>query len=322
MSDKMNFKKACSCLNLETGEDITHDILKRQYKRRALQVHPDKNSSENAADEFRTVREAYDYLMNYRGYTEDDLYYQNETEENGTSSRRDEYQNILFSFLTPILNSDLFHEIKTRVFYTIIERITSKCESKAIDILEKMDKRAFSKIYEILKMYQDVFHISDEFLRKVEESFAKKTQNDECIILNPFLDDLFENNLYRLVENGEKYVIPLWHHELVYDNKGADLYVRCIPILPDNIDIDENNNIHVRVNCTIDELWMQEFVTVELGKQHVNIPKHQVKMTEYQTILLVGMGISKININDIYDVSKKTDVYVHLTLGCAKLNVK
>jgi curved DNA-binding protein CbpA len=305
MSEKMTNEKARRSLDISPVDKITADVLKRQYRRKALQVHPDKNASETAADEFRLVREAYEYLMTANEYMEDDADYGSGTEG---------YQNILFSFLTPVLNSDLFREIKTRVFYTVIEKITSKCESKAINLLEKLDKRAFSKIYEILKLYQDVFHISDDFLKKVEESFIKKTQNDECIVLNPFLDDLFENNLYRLVENGKKYVIPLWHHELVYDNSGSDLYVRCVPILPEGTEIDEYNNIHVSIKCTIDELWVQEYLCVDLGKQQINIPKHQIKMTENQTILLAGMGISKINVNEIYDVSKKTDVYVHLTL--------
>jgi DnaJ-class molecular chaperone len=304
MFQSQRYKQACLCLDLSPDQEIKPEDIKRQYRRKALQFHPDKNTSENAADEFRNVRESYEYLMETGGFLD-----QNEGDDINAG-----YQNVLFSFLGPILKSDMFQEIKSKAFFIIIDKITSKCESKALDVLDKMDKKILAKIYEILFAYKDAFHITEDFLRKVEEILKRKTQNDECIILNPFLDDLFENNLYKLVENGEKYVIPLWHHELVYDNKGADLYVKCIPILPDNMEIDEYNNIHVNAKCSVNELWLLDYIEIDLGKQKIKMPRRQIKMTEQQTIVMAGMGISKINVNDIYDISKKADVYVNLTI--------
>jgi hypothetical protein len=180
--------------------------------------------------------------------------------------------------------------------------------------LEKIDKKVFLKIYELLKKYKSALHISEEFLSRLEDNISKKIQNDECIILNPFLDDLFENNIYKLVVNEEKYLIPLWHHELVYDNSGSDLYVRCIPILPDHFEIDENNNIHVDIRCSIDELWQNGFLEITMGKIKITVPKEQFKFADRQVILLANMGISKINTNDIYDISKKGDIYLHVDI--------
>ena len=304
MFQSARYKKACLCLDLSPDQEIKPEDIKRQYRRKALQFHPDKNTSENAADEFRNIRESYEYLMENGGFLD-----QNEGADINAG-----YQYVLFSFLGPLLKSDMFQEIKSKAFFIIIDKITSKCESKALDVLDKMDKKILAKIYDILCSYKDAFHITEDFLHKVEEILKRKTQNDECIILNPFLDDLFENNLYKLVENGEKYVIPLWHHELVYDNKGADLYVKCIPILPDNMEIDEYNNIHVNAKCSVNELWLLDYIEIDLGKQKIKMPRRQIKMTEQQTIVMAGMGISKINVNDIYDISKKADVYVNLTI--------
>jgi DnaJ-class molecular chaperone len=304
MFQSQRYKQACLCLDLSPDQEIKPEDIKRQYRRKALQFHPDKNTSENAADEFRNVRESYEYLMENGGFSD----------QSDGDDKNAGYQNVLFSFLGPILKSDMFQEIKSKAFFIIIDKITSKCESKALGVLDKMDKKILAKIYEILFAYKDAFHITEDFLRKVEEILKRKTQNDECIILNPFLDDLFENNLYKLVENGEKYVIPLWHHELVYDNKGADLYVKCIPILPDNMEIDEYNNIHVNAKCSVNELWLLDYIEIDLGKQKIKMPRRQIKMTEQQTIIMAGMGISKINVNDIYDISKRADVYVNLTI--------
>ena len=62
--------------------------------------------------------------------------------------------------------------------------------------------------------------------------------------LNPKINDLFENNVYKLSVNEDMYIVPLWHNELHFSTKNDDeLIVLCNPTLPDNISIDENNNI-------------------------------------------------------------------------------
>jgi hypothetical protein len=143
-------------------------------------------------------------------------------------------------------------------------------------------------------------------------------QGDECIILSPFLEDLFENNLYRLTKDDQVYLIPLWHHELVYDHGGADLYVQCVPILPEGITLDEQNNLHVHVNFLIDEIWSKAEHVIRISGsgsgRHVVLLRDQLRLTKYQTIAFNGRGISRINVSSVYDVSKKSDVYVHITV--------
>ena len=92
------------------------------------------------------------------------------------------------------------------------------------------------------------------------EYFSNKIKNDECIILNPTIDDLLANNLYKLRVNDFTYIVPLWHHELVYDNSGNDIYVKCFPMLPDNVCIDDQNNIHIDCKYDIKEILNKEYV--------------------------------------------------------------
>jgi len=311
----MNYNQACENLGLNPSWNI--DDLKRQYRRKALVYHPDKNPAHDAGEQFRLIQESYDYLLIYSGYKDDE----NDTamdlnEEDPMASSTPGYQNILFSFLTPILKSEVFQEIKSRVFYTIVEKITAKCEPKALELLEKLDKKMLAKISDVLKQYRDVFHLSDDFLLKVDELFGKKIQNDECIILNPFLEDLFEDNLYRLSEGGKVYLVPLWHNELIYDKAGGgELFVHCNPMLPDNVEIDDKNNVHVKITATVDELWLKDEVEVFLGNRRFSIQRKQLKMTSSQIIVLANVGISKINTEDVYNVSKRADVYVHLEIA-------
>lgn len=317
----MNYVDACNILGIDSNIEYSIDELKRAYRQNALAYHPDKNPGSDTSEIFHNVQNAYEFLLIEFGYADsDDDDFEGDDENNvysfhdSISSKINSYSNILCSFMKPIMQSETFKEIQSKLIYMIIDKITQKCENQAFIILEKIDKNTFAKIYELLKKYKSALHISEEFLLRLDEHITKKIQHDECLILNPFLDDLFENNIYKLVINGENYLIPLWHHELIYDNSGSDLYVRCNPILPENIEIDENNNIHANIRVSIDELWTKGILEITLGKFKITVPKQQFKLTDHQVILLTNMGISKINTKDIYDISKKMDIYLHIDL--------
>jgi hypothetical protein len=307
----MNFKKACLNLGLNDSKTHTIDEIKRAYRRLALIYHPDKNKETDAVERFHEIQESYEYMMTFYGNEDSD--HSDGGEESQSNIRT--YTNILFSYLKPILGSTNFRDIKERIFYTIVEKIAAKCETKAIEILENLDKKLFLNIVELLKANKEVFHLNNEFLAKLEEAYLRKTQNDECIILSPFLDDLFDSNLYKLIEGDKTYLIPLWHHELVYDNNGADLYIQCIPILPDNVEIDEKNNIHVKLSLFIEDIWDKETIEVKLGNNVFNVRRNQLKMTAKQTVLLANCGISRVNTDEIYNITKKSDIYVHIELA-------
>ena len=60
----MNFLEACTILEIDEAcrNPLCFDELKKQYRRKILQYHPDKNHSENAAIMFREIRSAYEFL--------------------------------------------------------------------------------------------------------------------------------------------------------------------------------------------------------------------------------------------------------------------
>jgi hypothetical protein len=166
----------------------------------------------------------------------------------------------------------------------------------------------------ILLKYKDAFHVTDTMLTKLSELIQTRNENDECIILNPTWTDLCENNLYKLTVNGEAYIIPLWHHELVYDNNGHDIYVNCLPDLPSYITIDEYNHIHLDVKYNISEIWDTECIHVICDTKTFPIQVNTLKLTNVQTIVFAKQGISKINAKNIYDVSTKSDVHITIHL--------
>ena len=305
----MNYNDAC--VLLEIKDNLTIEILKRQYRRKALQYHPDKNKSEDASDKFNNIKNAYEYLIKYLDDTNIDEEFANPFE----NIVKSEYTKILFSFLNNILGTDLqYQDIKSRIFYVIVNKIANCYENKACELLEKLDKKILLKIYDFFFKYKDIFHFSHDFLKKVEDIISTKTKDDKCIILNPFIEDLFENNLYKLTENGNIYYIPLWHHELIYDNSGSDMYVKCVPILPENISIDSHNNIHVELKYNIRELWGKNSLEFYLGKNIFSIFTEKLKLKEKQTIILENQGISAINLDNIFDISNKSNIVAYIQL--------
>lgn len=318
----MNYKYACENLDIHT-KNFTIRELKQKYRLKALLYHPDKNKSIDAVSKFQEINSSYEYLLKFNEFenNDDDDYYPSYDENDGgnswnsnsSSNINNKYLHVLFSFLKHVVREQQGTS-PTALMYALFKQIATTCEKTVLDTLEKLDKNMLLKIYEIIKLHSAVLHIEKEFTDKIEEIILSKTKNDECIIVNPLIDDLFDNNLYKMKYNGDTIIVPLWHNELVYDISGCDIYVKCNPVLPKNVSIDNENNLHVDVEYEIHELWDKKTVDIYVGKYSYPLDIRLVKLVREQTILFVKQGISKINTEDIYDVSKRSDVHIHVKL--------
>lgn len=310
----MNYKIACETLGINGDITITEELLKKQYRINALRNHPDKSNAPDATMRFQQINAAYQYLLKDLHFMSID---ENETDDEGESQDSEDinvtnsYASILMSFVKNIVKNDVPNN---KIYHIILQKISNTCEKKALEMVEKIDKTVLIKVYEIIQNYRETLHFSTDFINKIKEVINKKIEKDECIILNPTLDDLFENNLYKLCVNGFTYIVPLWHDELVYDNSGNDIYVKCFPLLTENITIDNKNNINVNLSYDIKEILQKEYITFCLGKKEFEIEPRELTVEKTQTVILKGDGISKINTTDIYDVSKKGNVILHITL--------
>jgi hypothetical protein len=307
----MDSKKAILLLGLNDDETVTMENIKKQYRFQALKYHPDKNKSADACEKFQEIHLAYQYLMNYH-------FYEGEPdEEEEEKDFPENYKKMLFKFLNHIWGekeNNTFHKI----IHIVLVKLSTECENHMILWMKNINVNLLKKIYDILLKYKEIFYFSDVFLQHIEEVIFEKNNkdfsNDLSIVLNPTIDDLFDNNLYKFTLDQEVYIVPLWHHELVYNYSGCDLYVRCFPLLPDHIQIDEKNNIIIEIKENAAILFQKEILKIEIGKRVFSINAGDLKIAKKQIKVLYNEGISAINSNSIYDISKKSNIILKIEL--------
>ena len=291
----MDILTACNILEFENIRGITIEKLKKRYHKMALLNHPDKNS--NASDsttKFQQIQEAYEVLK--REIFDADAGNETETPE-------ENYGYFAQLFINELIQGK-YHEI----VMSIIKNILMGCKEISLQILEDVDRDTALYIYDFFAKYRRVFRIDDETLNRIQKILFEKYKNTQIFLLNPRFQDLIDNNVYKLIVNEKTYVVPLWHNELYFEE---DIIVKCIPELPENVEIDENNNIHIvlRVSFAFSLLSMK-FLPVVLNNKTLAIPIDKLQFKEVQTYVFLKQGISIINEKNIYDVDSKSDVIV------------
>ena len=268
------------------------ETIKKQYRILALRYHPDKPSG--STESFHKLTEAYDFLIQYK--------------EGGS-------ENLLKTFV-----SYVFENYKSnKIILDIIDKLISFCEEKSLDLLEKIDIVLLNKIYEIIQLHREIFTVSDYFVDCLKEMIHQRTKLDigEHIILNPFIDDLFLDHIYKMTVENTVFLIPLWHHQLIYDHptiQHKDIVVDCFPLLDENITIDSNNNIHCSVIKDLYSVFSEGSFSINIGNRQFIIFAKDLYLLDNQDYIICNAGISKINTGNIYDCSKKSDIYIHLQL--------
>ena len=115
---------------------------------------------------------------------------------------------------------------------------------------------------------------------------------------------------------GEKYYyVPLWHHELHFTHDGKNLIVKCEPELDENMWIDNNNNLYVKIEILVSDLLKNEVYELKCGEKIYEINSKELKVTkEKQVIIFFNEGILSINEDNIFKVDSRSDIYFEIYL--------
>jgi hypothetical protein len=135
------------------------------------------------------------------------------------------------------------------------------------------------------------YALVESFIMEPLIKYLKRTTYE----LNPSLNHLMNKSVYYLSEYN--IYVPLWHQEICFKN----VIININPILPDNISIDVENNIHIVITQDMSDIFMLGNISFSI--QHVIKNMHELK----------GKGIPKINIKNIYDYTELSDIILHIT---------
>jgi hypothetical protein len=305
----MDIINACILLEIDVRylTKLSKEDIKKKYHKVALKHHPDKNGNTlEATHNFQQISEAYEYLMNNLGF---------ELEDNVcNNSNQTQYMNLLQMFIANIIKGNL-KEIISNILSTILKDSYNQLSNK---IFDELDRDTCFEIFNFLNKYKLILHIKNDFIENIRNILIKKFSKDKIIILNPNIDDLFDNNIYKLMVEDQMYLVPLWHNELYYDAKDEEsneIIVLCSPDLPENVSIDDNNHLLVDLILEKEKMYKlldEEYLYVTLGKKEFSIPVNQLFLRKNQIKRFYKQGISEIIEQDIYNTTKKSDIIINI----------
>lgn len=292
----MNCHRACEVLEI-VDSNPTIETVRKQYKYMALKWHPDKNPALNAADKYREIKEAHDFLLDQldKGFV--------------PQMGKDNYAGIASMFFETLYNNEHFQR---KIFHPLLMMIVGMCEEKALTFISRLQNcspdRA-SKLCVILESYKHVLHLSDEFFEKIRKRSDDSDETHRHILLNPSIDDLMMSNVCKLEDEG--IIVPLWHSLLEYEKEG--LIVHCLPELPANIWIDEDD-LNVEIEESADQLWKTGKLEFSIGSVKKTVGMERIRFSKHQIVELEGEGIPIADRENVFNISKNGLLKVHLIL--------
>lgn len=334
--------------------------LNKRYHILALQHHPDKvqvkgniaslDVSEqeqiDATEKFKEINDAHKRILEYFYSDCDNPDYTTDTG----------YDSILQLFIKTIFvkmssspswsSSQYSNTVDPNLVQSIIHQIITKGIQSAVKIFRSMDKQTMIVIYDTLSKNQDLFGISREIMDELTVILEEKTSADMVVHLNPSLLDMLLDRVYILNEDGHAYYIPLWHSELhfkrhienldassnTYVSQSGEIIVLCEPELPDNVTIDDDNNIYISLDVDICELFVKQVIPVIINDEikmhgfiyYLHACDVTLQSADFgcQRVLLRGIecdnggigGIAKWTSGDIYNIGPRARIYANVRL--------
>jgi len=285
--------------------NLTYKIIRKAYLKASLKYHPDKNGGNK--EKFNDVLESYEFLCKY--ISEQERFLKQEPEKN-------------FDILLEELITKYYPPKNdwTKIFIkTTIKNILNKCENLPYTIFEKLEKNRACEVFTFLEKINDCGIIKKNVMENIKKIIKEKMKNDNIILLNPTLEDLLNDKIYKLDISSNEYLIPLWHNELYFDyyenDIKSDLIVKIVPDLQENVFIDHNNNIYYKKNVNITEVFTNDKLIINLFNKKFTIDSEKFNITKkIQVFKYENEGILIINDENYFDNLKRSTIIFELNL--------
>ena len=286
--------------------DLNYKDLRSAYLKKSLKHHPDKNGGND--EEFKKIVNAYEILHEY-------LRSKKKADTNNIKT-----QTSFNSILEEIINEIYYNSGKkwsTEFINTTIQSIIKSVLSNSFKIFDNLDSNISLEVYDFLVNFnRNSGFIDESYMTKLKKILQKKT--GYIIILQPSINDLLEDKIYRLNYLGNDYFVPLWHNELIFDNikdKNENLIVKVIPDISENIYIDDDNNVKYKIKLDVNDLkkiYNLGYAEIKIGNKIINIPSNKINLGKNNQLFKYSDGIIKINEINIFDSSKRGSIIVDI----------
>ena len=304
----MDLNEALEVLEIDQNElgKITLETLKQRYRKLALLHHPDKNGNTvESKEKFQKINEAYTTITREIRVIYDDY------DDTDTPNKE---HNTGYLFILQIFIDSILQGKYNEFISGIIKDIVMGVKKISLKLFEDMDKERIVVIYNFMFKYKAILHIGQDALDKIRDVINEKYMDVQIYVLNPSITDLFEQNVYVLNHNGTVYYVPLWHSELHFDGPKADIIVNCVPDLPDNMSIDEDNNLLIDLHFSFTfSLITLVSIPIKIGNKVLEIPIDELKCKRVQTYTFKKRGFAKIIETNMYSVDEIADIIVKIT---------
>ena len=355
----MNESRARECMEFTATEMLTAEKCRRRYRILALKRHPDKNRREGAVEEFREMVDAHEFLL--RGLTAE-----------GVGGCSTDYKSLCMNFLQSVWGENReMNEIVVSILSKIAAISASIGGLDLEDALKPLVKKCvepipikyLKKMTEILERYHGVFHIGatvSNMLRgfveeREEREQCKERDQEEAIEIYPLLEDVWDGKVFRWTFAGKTFLVPLWHHEMIFDvpntkeppkidpldeskdesknnysdspesdvsgHSGAatatyrEICIRSVPLLPSNMQIDAKNNISVSLEFTLAEIFATETIEFHIGEKRFHFLRDSLYMKPKQVVRLYGKGLPRADALNMLDISRRADIFVTVSIS-------
>lgn len=317
--NNMNIKNAFDLLEIKTCEiscsELTLDYLKKKYHKLALKNHPDKNGNTPESNEkFKNINEAYHYLKREIKYSKEE----SKEYDNDLDNSDDNLSSVYFDVLNFFMKSVMEYK-HSDMISKIVNDIVFASKKLSLKLFEDLDKDSALNVYTFLSKYKGILHLSETILEDVRQIVLQKYDSVQIFKLNPTINDLLNNNLYKLYIENELYLVPLWHKVSYFDGSDCEIIVICEPELPEFIKIDDENNIHTEIFIDIKNDISQLLKTnmdiiINIGDFEFTIYLSNLLIKKQQYYKIQNQGIAKISDDDICDVSERADIIVKVNI--------
>ena len=312
----------------------------------ALQFHPDKCKTHiSTTTQFSDIHDAYEYLMKTKNRSNhsllSSLYQVQHFFINGID---EELQNeMLQDISTKLLfvcekqSMRIIEEMNKPTFCKIYKiyscykpsfrfslNFETFMENKKACFFTENPFSKFSDEVSSCKMSCNISHVNDPSYKFETKCIQTLSDNNKELTIHPTIDDVLSDNVYQYCfnldeDNPNPLIIPLWHNELTYDISNTELTIKIVPKMPnDSYWIDEHNTLHQKLAYSLESIWEyaneSEFIEVFFGQKRFIFFPEKLMFQPLQTVVWKNEGIAIIDTENIFDVSQRGDVVLHISI--------